>query len=289
MASINHQYNKKEVNVSNFLLQFLPKKEVKFSSWLYELKSSLHFDELKLQSVIAKKIQEHLPNYNIIYYNKTIVSTLDSTHKNKPDFLMWKKDYTEWYVIEVELKNHSIEHVEEQISTFYHGDYRDVETIYAYVNGKKQIDKLPFIDMISSKRPKIMLIADHVRYEWEKEFKKYNCTFGSIQIYCDEHENFTYRFNGDWPQEYSNFTICKLDKFNSTFNISNPSFFRNFGLKSGDNIDLYYRGIASKWEYLFDEQAEFIIYLEDYLDIDLTQDRWKIIRNAQNQFHLLKF
>lgn len=288
MASINHQYRTIEIKLPNFLKIFFSK-DANRSNWVYELKSALHFNEMTLQQVITYKIQEHLPDYDIIYYNKKITSSINRTISNKPDFLMWKKDYTDWYIIEVELENHGIHHIKQQISTFYDGDYSDVKGISEYVANKfSNLDKTKFENLIRSNRPKIMLIADHVKPEWKTEFSKYNCLLSSLQIYCDDKENFTYRFNGDWPQEYKKYSFCTLDKRLRSLNISSPNFLNNLGINSGDKITLYYQSIGEYWEYLFDNGAESLLFSGTSLSLDITQSRWKLIQNNKGQFHLLK-
>jgi hypothetical protein len=290
MATINHLFKQTDYQIPAFIKKLVPAKNSNSSSWLFEVKSSIHFSELILQSVISKKVKEHLPNYNVIYYNKTIISQLDSTQKNKPDFLLWKNDYSEWFVIEVELVNHSVSHIEGQISTFYNGDYSDFRAISKYVSEKfRQLDVLRFENMIKSKRPKLMLISDHINCDWNDCLDKFGCISSSIQIYADENENFSYRFNGEWPQEYSKFSFCILDKSLSALNISSPRFLQDLNIVSGEKIKLFYQGISENWELVIDEDKEILIYDGDYMSIDYTNNRWKIIYNNNNQFHLLKF
>ncbi len=289
MASIQQIYDIESLKIPNWLSPFFKIVKKKQVNWLSELRSAKHFDELSLQRVISYKVKEQLPNYDLVYYNKTITSTKDSNKKNKPDFLMWKKDYSEWYIIEVELENHGIHHVKEQISTFYDGDYSDIDVITNYVKKlENSIDEDSFKNMINSMRPQIMLIADHIQKDWIKELDLFSCKFSSLQIYSDSKENFIYRFNGEWPQEYSEYSFCTLDKRLRCLNVSKLDFFGNFNFISGQKIPIHYEGIIDEWEYLEDNKNESLVFDGSYFPLDTTNFRWRLIKNNKNEFHLLK-
>ena len=244
------------------------------SNHFYRLKASKHYDELTLQRIFKYKIDALLPNHSSIYYNKTIVSSLNNKDRCKPDFLIWKKDYSEWYIVEVEMENHEISHIDKQLRTFYNGDYSDVESISQYVKKKKpSLNKSDFKNLISKKRPKLLLISDIIHCEWETKFTSYDCAFSTLQVYGDRDDHFMYRISGDFPQEYSQFTYC-------TFNSSKFS--------DGNVIDIYYNGNIYQWQLIISEDIAQIIFIEDFLPMDLTPKKWKIIINYKGEYHLIK-
>lgn len=263
---------------------------ITFNKWFYQLKASKHFDELTLQKILLYKFQALLPNHSAIYYDKNIVHKTLKKMKSKPDFVLWKNDYTEWYVIEVELVNHAVKHIDTQLKNFFEGDYSDAQGISDYVKSKcsGDFDRDLFENMLLSVPPKIMLISDRIHPTWYNEFEKYDCYFATLQIYVDEEDNFLYRIGGEFPQEYTTFTYCNFDKRLRSLGIDNGHFLKNIGYKSGDKIKIYYRFEFEEW--LFKEYGDecFLEYLDDIPPLDLTIKRHKLILNNKNQIHIVK-
>ncbi|WP_421894863.1 hypothetical protein [Marinoscillum sp.] len=259
-------------------------------SWYYQLKASKHYDELILQRVIKYKLKNLLPNHSSIYYNKEIVSSKSPYDKRIPDFILWSNSYDKWYVIEVELENHKIPHIRKQLDTFYHGDYSDADGITKYVKSKlSSINESDFKSMIQSRRPQVILMADGIDCTWRDEFAEYDCLFSTLQVYVDENDNFIHRIGGEFPQEFSKFTYCNLNKVLNYLEVHESSFFESQGFKAGDSIKIYFRGVADDWGLDIYEGNKFgLMYAGDLLPIDETHTRWKLILNNRNQIHLVK-
>lgn len=263
--------------------------EVPQSSWYYQMKASKHYDELTLQRVLLYKFKNLVPNHSAIYYNKDIVSTKSPFDKCKPDFILWDNNYTKWYIIEVELENHNIEHIRKQLNTFYNGDYRDYNGITAYVKRKyPSLDEKKFENLIRSVAPQIILMADEIRHEWYSEFATISCIFSTLQVYSDERDNILYRIGGDFPQEYVTFSYCTLNKHIRALDIHNPLFLDAFKLKNNDLLKLYYRGTSDDWEFINQGGAAMLLYPGPLMPLDETHSRWKLILTNRNQLHIIK-
>lgn len=268
---------------------FLQKIITNNSAWFFQLRASKHYDELTLQRVIKYKFDNLLPNHTSIYYGKKIVSYKNKFDKCIPDFILWSNDYEEWYVIEVELDNHEINHIRKQLKTFYYGDYSDTKGITGYVKSKNSaLDSVRFENLISRKRPRIILMADDISCAWKDEFVNYNCMFSTLQVYVDKSDNFIHRIGGELPQEYSTFTYCTLNKNIKSLDVHTPSFLENLGYLNGDFLKIFYHGQSDEWEVLIDNGEYMLIYNGEFMKIDETHRRWKLIQNNRNQLHLLK-
>lgn len=271
----------------NSILTFLC--EVSASRWYYQLKASKHYDELTLQRVLKYEFKTLLPNHEAIYYDKSIVNSKNRDDKRKPDFLLWDNKYENWYIIEVELENHGFKHIEQQLSTFYYGDYSEVQAISQYVKQKhSELDLIKFKNLITNKRPQLILMADKINCEWRVEFSNYNCLFSTIQVYVDEDENVIHRISGDFPQEYSGFTYCSLNKNIRALEIHNNSFLDQMGYSNGDLMKVYYRNEADFWELVCEGSSIMLLYPGDFFPLEDTQTRWRIILNNRNQLHIIK-
>lgn len=256
-----------------------------------KMKSGEHFDEKQLQRLFNYKFQAILPNHTVIYYDKVIESAKNPLHRNKPDFLLWKNDFSEWYVIEVELQNHPTSHVKQQLDTFYNGDYNDADAIANYVASKiPKLDKVGFKAMIAN-RPRIMLMADHINCDWREEFKQFDCLYSTLQVYSDEEDNFIYRISGEFPQEYSIYTYCSWDKSISALNIDQKKFLNQIGIQDGNKVRVYYRGEYDEWIYLEgdDKSKDQLIFNGGgFIPLDIFHSPWKLIINNKNQIVIQK-
>jgi len=263
--------------------------KINFNKWFYQLKSAKHFDELKLQQIVLYKIIEELPNHTAIYYNRAINRKIPVGKPSKPDFLLWKNDFTVWYVVEVELENHDVSHIDTQLGNFYHGDYSDVSGISEYVGQKVTgVDLDKFRNMIATIPHKVMLISDRIHPDWYKHFQKYECLFSTLQVYCDSDDNYIYRIGGEFPQDYFDFTYCNFDKSLRALKLDNGTFILNLGFQSGQSINIYYRHEFEDWEFQIIENDFYLFYQEPYLSMDLTAKNYKLVLNRKGQLHLIK-
>ena len=275
--------SKRLQTILNFIVNFPA------SNHYYRLKASKHYDELTLQRIFKYKIESLLPSYSTIYYNKRIVSSINKFDKCIPDFLIWKNDYSEWIVVEVEMENHQISHIDKQLRTFYNGDYSDINSITTYIKSKMPtLDESKFKNLITNNRPKLMLVSDIIHCGWETHFAQYDCIFSTLQVYGDRDDNFMYRVGGNFPQEFSQYTYGTLDKFTKSLNIDFKDFFVSSGFTNEDEIDIYYNGNLYKWKLLLTDKKTQIMFFEDYMPIDLTVSKWRLIINKKGQFHLIK-
>lgn len=263
--------------------------EIPVSRWYYQLKASKHYDELTLQRVLKYKFKTLLPNHEAIYYDRNIVNKNNKKEKRKPDFLLWDNKYENWYIIEVELENHKFKHIDEQLNTFYHGDYSDVQAISKYVKEKHNgLDVAKFEKLITNERPQLILMADKIHCNWRADFSNYDCLFSTIQVYVDEDDNFIHRISGDFPQEYSGFTYCSLNKHVRALDIHNERFFDQFNFTDGQSVKIYYQNEADYWDFISDDKSVTLVYPGDFLPLEDTQTRWRIILNNRNQLHIIK-
>jgi len=94
--------------------------------WYDELKVIAPYREYQYDRTIQSKIQIIFDDYFAVAYGKTIRHR-EKDEKSRPDFSLIRKDYGEWWIVEVERIEDNIRHARKQIDDFVNGDYNFYE------------------------------------------------------------------------------------------------------------------------------------------------------------------
>ena len=219
-------------------------------NWYDEIDAST-FYEKNLERTILMRLPQVYPDYYGIPFNLTITAGKETS---TPDLAMVKKDYSEWFIIEVELERHSWEnHVEKQVRVFTNGYYeknriakyileKDVE-IMSPNPARFNFDKLK--KMIGDNQPKVMVIANEPVKEWIPGIRKYNALLSVFQIYKGLNKHEIYRVEGDVPFIFRDKSHCELLKGASNILIVHtPTFIVE---KHKEELEIIYLGKKTKW------------------------------------------
>jgi len=181
---------------------------------------------------------------------------------------MIKNDYSEWYVIEVEMERHGWEnHVEKQVRVFTNGLYEkdkvaqymiDKDTEFTKLQGKAprlDLDRLK--KMINDHQPKVMVVANEPVKEWIQGIRKYNALLSVFQIYKGLNGHEIYRVEGDIPFVLRNKSHCEILKGSSDILVVYTPTFINEGHK--EVIEITFNGKQPKWTRMNDGEKVNLI------------------------------
>ena len=214
------------------------------SEWYDEI-DPLSFYEKHFEETFLSKIHEVYPDFIGIPFALKITSA--NGENSKPDLAMIRKDYKEWYIIEAEMGRHPWKgHVEKQVRVFSTG-YYNKKKVSVYMNSKDnnlEIKKLE--SMIDNIVPKVMVIVNEQKPEWEKEIKKYKSYLSVFQIYKGLNGFELYRIQGDTPFIYRDKSHCSFVKgLSNTIEIYTPTFIKD---NDNTNVEVTFRGKKTKWK-----------------------------------------
>src|ERR1700728_3752697 len=139
--------------------------------WYQEVTPRSFYGEEDLERAIIQNLEIIFPHFDAFPFKKTLRS-LSSLQKNKPDLAMVKTDYSEWYLIEVELGKHTLDHVLERIDTFLTSEITDEHAVYMW-RQSPTLDKNKLKDMVGRKRPELMVIVNEPKPDWMTELRNY--------------------------------------------------------------------------------------------------------------------
>lgn len=168
--------------------------------WYDEMKIISSYYETELEDMILSHVESVFPNHITVKFKKDIY-TSSGGQGRAPDLALINKDYSEWWIVEVELDKHSLEHVKSQIEVFVNGEYNSFE-IAKYIKNKdhtKTLELKKLQEMIVKTQPKVLIIVDDHDPEWKKEFDPLNVLICVFQVFKSKFGLQAYRLNGDYP------------------------------------------------------------------------------------------
>lgn len=249
--------------------------------WYDEI-DPLSFYEKHFEETFLSKIHEVYPDFIGISFSLKITNS--DGENSKPDLAMIRKDYQEWYIIETEMGRHSwVDHVEKQVRVFNTGIY-DKKRISDYMLKKHSgLDKGKLENMIDNYPPKVMVIVNEPKPEWEIEIKKHKSYLSIFQIYKGLNGFELYRISGDIPFIYRDKSHCAFVKgLSNTIEIYTPTFITQ---EHDSEIEVIFRGKITKWKLKIDKGKKFIIAKGRTHSLQLEK-KYLLYLSDKNEYYL---
>lgn len=256
---------------------------LKERTWFQEIQPSSFYSEEDLERAVILNLENLFPEFVAIPFKKSLTNNLNG-RKNKPDLAMIKSDYSEWYIIEVELGHHTVKHVREQVETFYHSNLD--ESYATYMHGKRPdgLDLNALITMVEERPPRLMVIINEHNEEIKASISSYSCLMCVFQIFLDNLNNPIYRLNGQHPEVYTSFCHCRLTKdIPYTIEILDVDFCNTYGIEDNSEHQISYNDKLSKWKRVDDSNRVFLICSSRNFPLDPSTQRYMLSYNTNNQ------
>ncbi|MDP8208120.1 MAG: hypothetical protein P9L92_15755 [Candidatus Electryonea clarkiae] len=211
--------------------------------WYHELSQIASYQESDFERTIKQQVEHVFPDYITISYKKTIYA--DGKEPRIPDLAMINKNYDDWWIVEVELSNHTINHVISQVDVFANGNYNS-ELDAKYILERIEVEQKPPLeydklkDLIKNKMPQILVIVDEPKTDWINELSKYNTIMMEFQTYKNTNGHEAYRISGEHPEVFIDESHCRYAKgMNNLLEILNPTMLDSI---LDDDIRVTYNG-----------------------------------------------
>lgn len=258
------------------------------STWYQEVSPDSFYTEEDLERALVHNLEIIFPEFQVIPFKLSLSQKGGQT--NKPDLSMIKKDYTEWYIIEVELGHHSLDHVIEQIDTFYNAEFPNPDKInsisdYMHKNSDKSLDITSLKNMIKNIPYNLMVIVNQEKDDWRDALKGYNCKVCVFQIYHSISGDKIYRLSGDHPFIYTNFCHCIYDKKKNPFMVEvlDKNFLNSYGYSSNQTINILYEDKSFAWKVITSKSGDrvFLHNYSSHSPLDSLSKRYKLNYNSE--------
>jgi len=211
--------------------------------WFFEIDPA-SFYEKNLENTILSQMESIYPNYLGVPFAIDIANSEGEIAR--PDFVLIRKDYQEWYVVEVELSRHSWDdHIEKQVRVFSTGIYEKEHIAGHLFKKDSSLDIEKLEKMVDEHYPKVMVVVNEKMIDWGKKIKKYNAILSVFQIYKGTEGFDVYRVEGETP-------LIVADKSHCMFTKGGPNILEVFSPEiitecHNSEIEISYKGRITKW------------------------------------------
>lgn len=251
------------------------------SRWYQEVSPRDFYNENDLERTIQLNLGSMFPEFRVFPFKQKLYNPI--TKKNSAaDLCLIKADYSEWYVIEVELGKHTFSEVEEQIHTFKNCTYDKSNATYLCNENKRaslNLNKLT--NLITSVLPTLMVIVNEDKVSWKKDLTKLGCKMCIFQIYNDFEGKRMYRLNGEYPFIYTDFCNCKYEKqVPFAVKVIKSDFLDGYNIVDGTTFNIDYQGISYLWKREDDGNEVFLICNSNISPLDPLSYRYRLNYNA---------
>lgn len=210
--------------------------------WFEQIAPST-FSESEIENRIILHAPTVYPEYHVLPFKLTVESEAGN---KSPDLIFIAKDYSDWWVCEVELGNHNLtSHIEAQVEVF-------TEALYGEREAKYICDKAPFLDydktlkLFQDLSAKVIVIANEPKKEWGKPLRKYGAVVAVFELFRSEDNDEIFRVNGEYPSRYiKQLSKCFIHPVTSRYlGVENPE---ALNLPKNGRITLHYNNCLTEW------------------------------------------
>ena len=216
-----------------------------FPEWYDEI-DPISFYEKHFETTFLEKVSVVYPDFIGIPFALQIEDMYGE--KSKPDLAIIRKDYKEWYIIEAEMGRHSWEgHVEKQVSVFTNGIY-EKNRIANYIFDKDSsntLDLKSLENMVNLIRPKVMVVVNEYKPDWQNKIRKYKAYLSVFQIFKGVNGFEVFRVEGDTPFIFRDKSHCDFVKGSSNIlTVYTPTFITE---PDDEEIHITFKMKKTKW------------------------------------------
>ena len=211
--------------------------------WYDEISSNSMY-ESRFEKLFLGQVDTLFPMYYTIPF-KFSVSSEDGTAK--ADLALIDKNYLGWWVVEIEMSRHSLNHhVLPQVKILSNASYDDdVADYFVRKRPSLNIDKLK--SMMRGKQPRVMVVLDLPKMTWQEKLSKHQAILSVFQVFKSSDNKFVYRINGEYPSDH------EPDKSNCYFEkiLSNLLVIESPGILDelhNEKIEIIYDGALTTWK-----------------------------------------
>ena len=222
--------------------------------WYEEFEPGTYVEDTLERTIIARS-NDVFPDYFTLPLKKTIEFNGESS---QPDLCLIKKDYSRWYVIELELWKKPFKgHTETQIRVFSKGKYNATEISKYLARKEPELNELNLKNLILKDDPGVLIMVDEYP-DWANEAKKYPRT-GILVFGMFDHPDGVeaYRIDGEYPIIEVDRSRCTFPKYPANMLIVSAPKILN--ITNGNEIIIIDNGRKTKWERLDISSTTYLI------------------------------
>lgn len=195
------------------------------------------------ETLLLSRSEELYPEFHLIKFKHLVDTEYGS---GRPDLALIARDYTRWWVVEVELGSHGAGHVERQVTIFSNASYGP-ETADYIADRNSHLDRAALHDMMRGAPPRVLVIVNESRPDWAQALARWDALVAVVELFRDQANKIILRINGEHPRSQETVvTTCRIDPtLRASLIIDSPA---ALGVPTGGRVQLVFEGGTTEWK-----------------------------------------
>lgn len=255
------------------------------NSWYEQVEPST-FSEVEFEMRVTLHAPSVYPFYHVLPFKRALRAPDDTVESRVstviPDLIFIAKDYSEWWIVEVEMAYHSFgSHVKPQITKLLSAEF-GIEEVNYLCSKHKFLDNLRMVQMVDNTPIRVLVVINQNRPEWANHWTK-NVVFATFELFRSDDNRDLFRVNGDYPcvlvEKLSSCTFHPIVP--RLLGIDEPS---QLEIARYGNVKLLFNNCVTEWRRI-DEGDRMWLTCADRNPLNL-QHRYSIYRQNDGQLVL---
>jgi hypothetical protein len=218
--------------------------KVLFNDRWYEEVAPAGVYESFYEATVKTHAQQLWPRFHPVHFKASVYAGADGV---KADMALIEKNYSEWWVVEIEMAQHSFEsHVLPQTRKLAGASYGpDLAT--KLCDGCPRLDAAKVQVMVKEIHPRVLVVVNKPRPHWAKELKKIDALLAVFEMFKSDDDNeYMFRVNGEHPVGAAQLlSVCRFDDLmNRWLVVEDPIALRVSGQT---HLTIEFEGHATEW------------------------------------------
>src|SRR5438876_880227 len=147
--------------------------------------------EREFERVVLQKTPCLFPGRIPALFKKTVYSDDGAA---RPDYALIEVQYRNWWVVEVEMGNHSLEgHVLPQVAVLARAQYGEDEAEYL-AGRSSELDLAKLVDLMKGELPRVLVVVNEARPGWRSPLQAYSAQLAVFEAFRSDRNQYIYRF-----------------------------------------------------------------------------------------------
>lgn len=197
------------------------------------------------------------PRFYPVHFKANVYAQTEGV---KADFVLVERDYSEWWVVEVEKENHSLEnHILPQTRKLRDAAYGDAEA-EQLCEKCSDLDITKVKAMLKDQQPGILVVVNKPKPDWIKPLSTVGAMLAIFEMFKADNNEHLFRVNGEHPVGSAEvISICRFDELmNRWLIVENPIALR---VPNQSKIVIEFEGHSTEWT-RYDVSGKVWLYTE---------------------------
>jgi hypothetical protein len=182
------------------------------------------------------------PQFHLVKFKCDVQSEFGGA---RADLALIHRTYRSWWVVEVELGAHPLQHVEPQVRILSFASYGLDEANYLATHGPGlNVENLR--QMMRGAQPRVLVLVDEYKPSWDLPLKRLNALVGIVEVFRSPRGVEVLRVNGDHPSDEADaISICRVDpNLTRSLVVDSPA---ALGYADGATLTILYGDGTTQW------------------------------------------